>query len=136
MRTLIFCVASFVAGFAALYFILFFYAKKHPARKRRNQNPDKPKKSLIDRIGTMNLILIIVASLLIAFTIKMINLYETTGAIPDTLVTCVFSLGGGECGIMGWIKTAKERRRDRKWEIEDRKEADAAGNPPPNEPPQ
>ena len=42
--------------------------------------------------------------------------------IPDTLVTCVFASLAGECGIMGWIKTSKERKRERKWEIEDRKD--------------
>lgn len=74
------------------------------------------------KIGTMNLVLIIVLILAISFTCVMIYLFKTTGAIPDTLVTCVFAVLGGECGILGWIKTAKEKVQDRKWQIEDRNE--------------
>ena len=44
--------------------------------------------------------------------------------IPDTLVTCVFAALGGECGAMAWIKTAKERNKERKWEVEDRTHAE------------
>ena len=49
--------------------------------------------------------------------------------IPDTLCQCVFALLGGECGVMGWIKTNKD------------KAAEAVGTsgsgtqPPPEEPP-
>lgn len=75
----------------------------------------KPKK-----IRTMDVILVVVAILLIAFTIEMIKIFRETGMIPDTLCTCVFAALGGECGAMAWIKTTKERRQDRKWELEDR----------------
>ena len=43
-----------------------------------------------------------------------------TGGIPDTLCTCVFSVCGGECGVMGWIKTTKDRHLSRQYELEDR----------------
>lgn len=72
-------------------------------------------------IHTMDIILIIIAVALFVFTVKMIKLFEQTGTIPDTLVTCVFSALGGECGAMAWIKTAKERRKERGWELNDRK---------------
>lgn len=72
--------------------------------------------------GTMDIILIIVGILLISFTVKMIAMYEQTGAIPDTLCQCVFVALGGECGIMGWIKTVKERNKSREWELADRNE--------------
>lgn len=74
----------------------------------------KPKK-----IRTMDVILVVVAVLLIAFTIEMIKIFRETGMIPDTLCTCVFAALGGECGAMAWIKTTKERRQDRKWIRED-----------------
>lgn len=73
--------------------------------------------------GVMNIVLIIVGVSLFAFTIAMIQVFREYGAVPDTLVTCVFAALGGECGIMGWIKTSKERRREREWEVEDRQEA-------------
>ena len=69
---------------------------------------------------TMDLILIIVGVLLISFTIAMIVLFIKYGAIPDTLCTCVFAALGGECGVMGWIRTTKDRHRERKYELEDR----------------
>jgi hypothetical protein len=74
-------------------------------------------------LGTMDIILVIVGICLLAFTISMIQLFREYGAVPDTLITCVFAALGGECGIMGWIKTTKDRNRERTWEVEDRQEA-------------
>lgn len=74
-------------------------------------------------IGVMDIILIIVGISLLLFTIAMIRLFREYGAVPDTLVTCVFATLGGECGIMGWIKTTKDRNREHKWEQEDREAA-------------
>ena len=71
-------------------------------------------------IGTMNVVLVIIAIFLLIFVCAMAWLYYTTGGIPDTLCTCVFAICGGECGVMGWIKTTKDRYRDREYEIEDR----------------
>ena len=68
---------------------------------------------------TMDLILIIVGTLLIAFTVTMIVIFWRMGTVPDTLITCFFGAIAGECGIMGWIKTAKVRHEDRKWYKED-----------------
>ncbi len=75
----------------------------------------KPEK----KIHTMDVILVVIAIALTAFTLEMIKLYKETGTIPDTLCTCVFAILGGECGAMAWIKTTKERRQDRKWIRED-----------------
>lgn len=71
--------------------------------------------------STMDKILILVAVFILLFTALMITLYILTGGIPDTLVTCVFAICGGECGILGWIKTTKERIQDRKQQREDRR---------------
>jgi len=87
-------------------------------KRRRRKRPSQKKSP-----GVMNIVLIIVGVSLFAFTIAMIQVFREYGAVPDTLVTCVFAALGGECGIMGWIKTSKERRREREWEVEDRQEA-------------
>lgn len=81
------------------------------------------------RLGVMDIILIIVGLSLLAFTVTMIGIYRECGGVPDTLITCVFATLGGECGIMGWIKTTKDRNKERKWEQEDKREAQE----PPNE---
>ena len=73
-------------------------------------------------IKVMDLILVIVGVSLLVFTIVMIQLFKVYGTVPDTLITCVFATLGGECGIMGWIKTTKDRNRERKWEQEDKQE--------------
>ena len=80
------------------------------------------------KAGTMDKILIIIALFLLVFITIMIWLYYTTGGIPDTLCTCVFAACGGECGVMGWIKTTKERYRDRQYELEDRKHEEQIQN--------
>jgi len=73
------------------------------------------------KLNKMDVILIIVLLLVIAFTGIMIYLYITTLAIPDTLCISVFGLLTGEVSIMGWIKSSKEKAIERKNELEDRK---------------
>ncbi|WP_409968741.1 hypothetical protein RFF05_01875 [Bengtsoniella intestinalis] len=58
----------------------------------------------------MNLALLVVAVVLIAYTTTALYLFYTTSAEPSTLTTCVFAVCGCECGVMGWIKTAKEKK--------------------------
>lgn len=71
----------------------------------------KKKKGFMERLGVMNFILILVGIALLVFTIDMIQIFKAYGTVPDTLVTCVFTALGGECGIMGWIKTNKDKHR-------------------------
>ena len=68
---------------------------------------------------TMDLILAIVGVLTVAFMIAMIVTFWRFAMVPDTLIQCYFGMVAGECGIMGWIKTAKVRHEDRKWYKED-----------------
>lgn len=84
---------------------------------------EKQKKSLLERVGVMNVILLVLGAGTVAFTLEMIQIFKMYGAIPDTLVQCFFVAVTGECGFMGWIKTSKERQRDRKWQKEDEKQA-------------
>lgn len=69
----------------------------------------------------MDFFLLIDIILIIIFTGIMLWVYLTTFAIPDTLCTCVFGVLGGELGIMGWIKSSKEKAETRKQELQDRK---------------
>lgn len=87
------------------------------AGRRVNKKTKRKKK----RIGTMDLILLLVFICLVIFTVTMIRLFWVYGSVPDTLVTCVFATLGGECGILGWIKTNKDKRQDRRWQREDMK---------------
>lgn len=89
-------------------------------RPRSRQSKPKPNK--------MDIILLIVGVILLSFTVTMIIIYVKTGSVPDTLITCVFAALGGECGAMAWIKTAKERRQERKWQLEDEERNEENGN--------
>lgn len=133
------CLVCAMAGAVGLYLLASAVSawKKRKKRKARSAaaEKDQPKKKrLLGRIGTMNLILLICAIAIVVFTLEMIDLFKEYGMIPDTLVNCVFLAVTGECGFMGWIKTNKEKYRDRRWQKRDRLEA-AAETPPPSDPP-
>lgn len=83
---------------------------------KRTQAKTKGRKK---RMGTMDFILLIVFLCLTVFTIAMIVLFTVYGSVPDTLITCVFATLGGECGILGWIKTTKEKKQERQWQLAD-----------------
>lgn len=77
------------------------------------------KKSRKD-LPVMDICLVVVCAIMLVFTTVMIWIYCRYGAIPDTLCVSVFGVLGGECGFLAMIRTAKERNRDRKIELEDR----------------
>ena len=79
-------------------------------------------------IRTMDVILLILACFLLVFVSLLLWIYYRTGGIPDTLCTCVFAICGGECGVMGWIKTTKERQRERAYEQEESMQKESEGN--------
>lgn len=132
------CLVCAMAGAVGLYLLASAVSawKKRKKRKARSAavEKDQPEKKLLGRIGAMNLILLICAVAIVAFTLEMIDLFKEYGMIPDTLVSCVFLAVTGECGFMGWIKTNKEKYRDRRWQKRDRLEA-AAETAPPSDPP-
>ena len=133
------CLVCAMAGAVGLYLLASAVSawkkrKKCKARSAAVEKEQSEKKQLLGRIGTMNLILLICAVAIVVFTLEMIDLFKEYGMIPDTLVNCVFLAVTGECGFMGWIKTNKEKYRDRRWQKRDRLEA-AAETPPPSDPP-
>lgn len=66
----------------------------------------------------MNLVLLVVAVVLIGYTAVALYLFYKTSCEPSTLTTCVFAVCGCECGVMGWIKTAKEKNTTEKKETQ------------------
>lgn len=61
------------------------------------------------KLGTMDLILLVIGIFLALFTVAMTVIHCITGSTPDTLITCVFGICGVEGGVMGWIKTSKNK---------------------------
>lgn len=62
--------------------------------------------------GVMDIALIILLVITLIFTGIMIYLFIQYQAVPDTLISCFFLAATGECGILGWIKTAKEKNKN------------------------
>lgn len=55
------------------------------------------------------------------FNWQMLCIYREYASIPETYACAVIAATIGECGICGWIRTNKDKNRDHKWEIEDKK---------------
>lgn len=93
----------------------------HAARGKRQKGkkPQKAEKGM----GAMDKILIVLGVFLLCFIVAMVVIFIKKDSIPDTLVQCVFGACGLEGGVMGWIKTTKERRQDRRWARQDAREA-------------
>lgn len=79
-------------------------------------------KEYFRRIGTLNIILMLVGAFFVWFNWQMILMFRECGSIPETYACAVVTATIGECGICGWIRTNKDRKMERKWEKEDREE--------------
>ncbi len=77
----------------------------------KSSDKSKPAQSSKKKAGVMNVALIILLIVTLGFTAVMIYLFMQYQAVPDTLITCFFTAVCGECGILGWIKTSKEKHK-------------------------
>ncbi len=83
-------------------------------KKEKGVLPEKLKK-VINKIGTLNLILILVGAFFVWFNWQMIEIFRQYASIPETYACAVIAATIGECGICGWIRTNKDRRREHQW---------------------
>lgn len=128
LNIVLFCAAGFLLGVVISWLASNIASRLHNRTARRRTEPQVAGKK--KGIKTMDLILVIIGVSLVWFTHRMLTLYEMTGGIPDTLCQCVFALLGGECGVMGWIKTTKDKQQDRKWAEEDRQRMEREAQQP------
>ena len=98
-----------MAGGAVLGFFLCWVAtppgRRKPRTGPRTSWPPAAKK----KMGTMDKVLVLEAILLISYTVADLVVFWHTGAEPYTLTGCVFAVCGLENGVMGWIKTNKDK---------------------------
>ena len=126
MKIFIVAAAAWVAGALLGYFVARLAYKHLRKRLRTLRQERKPPKK---KMGTMDRILVLEAVFLVAYTVADLVVFWHTGSEPATLTGCVFGVCGLENGVMGWIKTNKD------------KAAEAVGTsgsgtqPPPEEPP-
>lgn len=59
------------------------------------------------KLGTMDLILLVIGIFLALFTTAMVVIHCITGSTPDVLIENVYKICGFECGAMGVIKSVK-----------------------------
>ena len=86
----------------------------------KGPRPTKKEKSRSGRISTLNIILVIVGVFFLWFNCQMLSIFREQGMIPETYACAVIAATIGECGICGWIRTTKDRRREHQWEVEEK----------------
>lgn len=84
------------------------------------QEAERKIKKTAGRIGTLNLILILVGAFFVWFNWQMLEIFRQYASIPETYACAVIAATIGECGICGWIRTNKDRRREHQWEQEEK----------------
>ena len=126
MKTLLIAAAAMVGG-AALGFFLCWAAHR---LTRGNYTPARRMAAAKKRkMGTMDKVLVLEAVVLILYTVADLVGFWHTGAEPYTLTGCVFAVCGLENGVMGWIKTNKDKA------AEAARTSGSGYQPAPEEPP-
>lgn len=64
------------------------------------------------KMRTSDKVLIVIAIILISFTITNLVIFTKMGMVPDTLITVVFSAALGEFGFLAWIRNTKQKYPD------------------------
>lgn len=106
MKT-VFIAAGAMIGGAALAFTLCWVAARMTGGNRAEAA--RLAKAAEKKMGTMDKVLVLEAILLISYTVADLIVFWHTGAEPYTLTGCVFAVCGLENGVMGWIKTNKDK---------------------------
>lgn len=91
---------------------------KQTKTKRRKARIAKLK-AFWNKVGTLNVILVVVFILFLRFNAQMIEIYKLQGSIPETYAITVVGALIGECGICGWIRTTKDKRKHKEEEPEE-----------------
>lgn len=81
-------------------------------------------KRAVKNVGTLNIVLIVVGAFFIWFNAQLLDIYRERGTIPEGYANTVIAATIGECGICGWIRTSKDKRRDRRWEMQEKERSD------------
>lgn len=108
-KTVVVAVAAWILG-AALGFALCHAAVSYLRRRVKDLKLELRGKR--GKMGTMDKILILEAVVLIAYTVADMVVFWHVGAEPTTLTACVFGVCGLENGVMGWIKTNKDKANE------------------------
>ncbi len=103
--TVVVAALAMAAG-TALGFLLARIVGPRLYRARRLQPDGSGRKK---KMGVMDKVLILEVVILVAYTTADLIVFWHTGSEPATLTACVFGVCGLENGVMGWIKTNKDK---------------------------
>ena len=106
MKIFIVAAAAWAAGVLLGYCAARWAYRRLRKRLRAQQKERKRKKG---KMGTMDKILVLEAVFLFSYTVADLVVFWHTGSEPATLTGCVFGVCGLENGVMGWIKTNKDK---------------------------
>lgn len=107
------------------------YERRRRERIRRREQEQRRKReplfkrlraglaNAINKAGTLNIVLLLVFGFFLFFNYQMLQLFRTYGTIPETYACAVVAATIGECGICGWIRTNKDRKREHDWQQEE-----------------
>lgn len=107
MKTILVAAVCMAAGTALGYLIAAATIRRLRRRLRSMRAAAKAEQPA--KMGVMDKVLIFEAVVLIAYTVADLVVFWHTGAEPYTLTGCVFGVCGLENGVMGWIKTNKDK---------------------------
>lgn len=113
--------AAWVIGCGALL-VLLCIAQVWMRGRRRKKSGERKK-----RLGVMDRVLIIEIVVLLVYTVADMIVFWHTGSEPTTLTACIFAAAGLENGVLGWIKTNKDKVQREKGQDEDQKDSGADG---------
>lgn len=107
MKTILVAAVCMAAG-TVLGYLIAAATIRHLRRRLRSMRA-AAKAEQPAKMGVMDKVLIFEAVVLIAYTVADLVVFWHTGAEPYTLTGCVFGVCGLENGVMGWIKTNKDK---------------------------
>lgn len=108
MKTMLLAVASMTLG-TVLGFLVCGATARRLRRNTHGQRTAPKARDTPKKMGVMDKVLILEAVILVAYTVAALAVFWHTGGEPSTLTACVFGVCGLENGVMGWIKTNKDR---------------------------
>ena len=105
-NTIILAIVAWLIG-AAVGFLICQAAITYLRRRVRDLKLELIGKR--EKMGIMDKVLVYEIVFLTLYVVADLFVFWHVGAEPSTLTTCVFAFWGFESGIMGWIKTNKDK---------------------------
>ena len=106
-RMVVVAIVAMIGG-TLLGFAVCGAAMKH-MRRRVKKLQAQARGEAPGKMGVMDKVLLLEAVVLILYTVAVLVIFWHTGAEPAALTGCVFGVCGMENGVMGWIKTSKDK---------------------------